>query len=399
MYNDKFLEFYKNPRNFTLVDMTGIHPKDLRHHTEEQAWDIAFDQFRQDEVRMLTESKGTFRAELEAEMKAHEVAKKMASAGLDVSQTSLEKQLQADTATEVDWLIDDVMFRGCRLGLLAKYKAGKTTLVDNLIRSLVDGEPFLGGFNVPKPLNVHLIDTEMNNQMRLRWMAEQGIKNTGNVIVWNVRDRNVFDLNNPGFVKYLKEHTRHFKTDVLIIDCLNPLLESMGLQESNDTIRHVIKILYNIVSDLNVSLIYVHHTGYEGSRARNASVFHDVSDTVIKLGHRDSEPATSSVRYIQVYGRDTNHPRCDLVYEEEERRLNIASEVERSRLVNIIEESNEPMTLTQIKNALAEAGEEVPKSIVTLRNRIRREVDAGFLTEIPGASGAPARWMIKETED
>ena len=35
--------------------------------------------------------------------------------------------------------------------LVAQYKAGKTTLVGNLIRALADGEPFLGHFDVTRP--------------------------------------------------------------------------------------------------------------------------------------------------------------------------------------------------------------------------------------------------------
>jgi hypothetical protein len=62
---------------------------------------------------------------------------------------------------------EDVVYRmhglwavGGRIVLAAQNKTGKTTMVNNVVRSLVDGEPFLGKFDTDPVRRVVLIDNE-----------------------------------------------------------------------------------------------------------------------------------------------------------------------------------------------------------------------------------------------
>jgi len=64
------------------------------------------------------------------------------------------------------YLIKQVWPESGRVILAAPAKAGKTTMRNNGIRSLVDGVPFLGMFEVPKPVQrVVVLDLELTRSM------------------------------------------------------------------------------------------------------------------------------------------------------------------------------------------------------------------------------------------
>ena len=69
----------------------------------------------------------------------------------------------------VRYRIDPLWRRGYRIVLAAQFKAGKTTMVDNIMRSVRDGEPFLGEFDTV-PGQVTLIDFEMDPDTVQEWL-------------------------------------------------------------------------------------------------------------------------------------------------------------------------------------------------------------------------------------
>ena len=97
----------------------------------------------------------------------------------------------ADLLNEPDdpaiYRIDKLWPRRGKIVLAAQRKAGKTTLIGNLIRSLTSGDPFLsppgpfaladrGGFQVePVDGTVALLDLELDRGMLRRWLRDQGI--------------------------------------------------------------------------------------------------------------------------------------------------------------------------------------------------------------------------------
>lgn len=99
--------------------------------------------------------------------------------------------------------IDRVAPVNARVLLSAQYKAGKTTLVGNLIRALADTTPFLGEFDVDTPARaIVLIDDEMSERTVQHWLAAQHITHTdavadvitlrGNVGALNLLDEQLF---------------------------------------------------------------------------------------------------------------------------------------------------------------------------------------------------------------
>ncbi len=88
------------------------------------------------------------------------------------------------------WRIDGWLPVNARVMLTAQYKAGKTTLIANLIRSLVDGALWLGVATVaPIEGPVVLIDAEMSAGQLDDWYRPQGIGAGDQVVVLPMRGR------------------------------------------------------------------------------------------------------------------------------------------------------------------------------------------------------------------
>jgi AAA domain-containing protein len=104
----------------------------------------------------------------------------------------------------VCYRIDLVAPKQGNIILAAQYKAGKTIMVGNVIRSLADRDPFLGKFTVHQPAeHLVLIDNELGRSTVRRWLRDQNIRNThavadvitlrGRVSTFNILDDKIRD--------------------------------------------------------------------------------------------------------------------------------------------------------------------------------------------------------------
>lgn len=157
-------------------------------------------------------------------------------------------------------------------GLLAAgYKAGKTTLVNNLCASLADGTPFLGQF-ATQPRRVMLLDTELTDTEAAKRLDALPIHNRANVARIGLEGRaGSFDIRVPAVRAAWAKRLREFGTEVLILDCLAPVLEALGVDE-NRKASSILYALSTLKRDAGVSeVIVVHHTGHDGKRPRGDS--------------------------------------------------------------------------------------------------------------------------------
>src|ERR1043166_6777083 len=84
--------------------------------------------------------------------------------------------------------IDGWQPAGARVMMSAQFKAGKTTGRDNVVRSLADGDPWLGNAEVtPVSGRVTVIDNEMSESQAENWLQKQGIKNLDRVALCCLR--------------------------------------------------------------------------------------------------------------------------------------------------------------------------------------------------------------------
>ncbi|MGI5951821.1 MAG: ATP-binding protein [Brooklawnia sp.] len=227
------------------------------------------------------------------------------------------------------YLIDGLWPTGGRVVLAAQHKAGKTTLVANAIRALSTGDPFLGQFEVV-PIDgellptVTLIDDELDERQLRRWLRDQQIPAMNGINVLALRGQiSTFNVLDPVTRSRWAEVLSF--TDVLILDCLRPLLDALGLDENRDAGR-LLEALDELTHEAGVSeLMVVHHTGHEGQRSRGDSRIQDWPDAIWKLSLDSKDaPNGDAPRFFSAYGRDVDVTEEELRYDPLARRLSIS---------------------------------------------------------------------------
>ena len=217
---------------------------------------------------------------------------------------------------------------GGRVILAAAWKAGKTTLLGNLIRALVDGQPFLGRYAVQPVRRVVLIDDELDERTLRRWLREQGIVNTKRVKLIRLRGKvSTFDIIAPAIRTRWAKHIG--PRDVLLLDCLRPILDALGLDESHDAGKFLVAFDALLAEAGIPEAAIAHHMGHAGERSRGDSRLRDWPDAEWRLVRDrskddDGETDPSAARYFSAYGRDVDQPEQLLGYDPESRRLTIA---------------------------------------------------------------------------
>jgi hypothetical protein len=249
--------------------------------------------------------------------------------------------------------------------LSAQYKAGKTILADNLIRALVDGDPFLGKFDVHQQAeHLVLIDNELGKNMVRRWLREQNITNTTAVAdVITLRGRVAsFDILDEKIRSRWATRLRDLGCDYLMLDCLRPCLDALGLDENRDVGKFLVAF-DALLADAGISdAAIVHHMGHANERARGDSRLQDWPDAIWRMMRETEDP--DSPRYFTAYGRDVDVAEGRLTYDKATRRLTYAPGSRRNAkteaaqlavikvLAAIAKDRGDPLSKTDMESAL-----------------------------------------------
>jgi hypothetical protein len=204
------------------------------------------------------------------------------------------------------WRIEGWLPFNARVMLTAQYKAGKTTLIANLIRSLVDGDPWLCVAAVtPIQGRVVLIDGEMSPTQLDDWYRKQGIRAGDQVVVLPMRGAlSGFNILDPSVRAEWAKRLRTIGAQYLVLDCLRPFLDALGLDEQRDAGRFLVAFDALLAEARIPEAAVVHHMGHAGDRARGDSRLRDWPDVEWRLVRENDQP--SSARYLTAYGRDVD---------------------------------------------------------------------------------------------
>ena len=178
---------------------------------------------------------------------------------------------------DAQYRITDLLPTGGRALLAAQQKAGKTSLLGALIKSLADGTPFLGRFPVQQVERVALFDTELDARMLRRWLRRNGVKNRNRVKVHTLRGKlSTFDFRDETLRRHWLDELRG--SDFVILDCLRPVLDTFGLSEDKDAGKFLVA-WDEFLADAGVGeSVVAHHMGHTGERARGDSRLQDWPD-------------------------------------------------------------------------------------------------------------------------
>ncbi len=267
----------------------------------------------------------------------------------------------AEPDQPLTYRIDGWMPEGANTMLPAQFKSGKTTLRNNYLRSIVDGDLWLGRYDVtPIDGTVLVLDFEMTKRQGKTWLRDAGIRRTGHVVLVSLRGcAAAFNI--------LDERVRHEWAVLakqhgvvsVVLDCLRPAMDALVLDEHKDGGRFLLAFdAFKQEAGIAESLV-IHHMGHSGERSRGDSRFRDWPDVEWRLVRQDDDPA--SPRFITAFGRDVDVPESQLEYEACTRRLTIAggsrTDVKSERVLDAITEAlrsaAEKMTGRAIKGALA----------------------------------------------
>jgi hypothetical protein len=295
-------------------------------------------------------------------------------------------EMLAEPDESVLWRIEQWQPAGSRGILSAQFKGGKTTLVDNLLRSLVDGDPWLGLYPVT-PLDgaVAVIDTEMSRLQLRTWLRDQNIRHTDRIVIAPLRGRvgtfNLLDkVVRAQWASWLKDRNVQYP----ILDCLRPVLDALGLDEHHDA-GLFLTAFDALLAEAGIGeALVVHHMGHAGERSRGDSRLRDWPDVEWRLVRQDDNPA--SQRFISAYGRDVDVSESALVYDPTTRCLAIAGGSRRDvqaqaaldDILAILAGSERAMGTREIQAAAAQSGH--PRAVIRAAIKLG-EVDGSIRTE------------------
>ncbi|AUS30093.1 hypothetical protein C1M55_31590 (plasmid) [Rhodococcus qingshengii] len=261
--------------------------------------------------------------------------------------------------------IDELFPVGGRIMLSAQFKAGKTTTVGNLIRSLVDGDDFLGKFATHKVGRVTLLDNELDARTLRSWLRDQKIQNTASVHVQPMRGRvGTFNIIDPTvrarWAKMLQG------TDLLILDVLRPVLDALGLDENRDAGKFLVAF-DALLADAGIQeAAVIHHMGHSGERSRGDSRLQDWPDALWRLVRQSEEP--NSARYFSAFGRDVDIAEGLLAYDVRNRSLTYASGSRK----DAVEAAAIPDIIDFLKTNPGASGREIEFEMTTHRNHTQK---------------------------
>jgi hypothetical protein len=213
--------------------------------------------------------------------------------------------------------------------LAAQAKAGKTTLVLNILYSLVTGERLMDKFPVQR-LGPHdhvgVLNMEVSENQYKSWLQGRGVPNSYQLTIANLRGKaasvNLLDPEARGeFVKKLCAED----INILIVDPIGPILRVNGIDE-NDSVR-VGQLLdsFNNLRDVTPlkDILIVHHGGHDVANQKNrpgisrgASAWNDIPDALWSYFKPDDES-----RIFKATGRDVDLEETTVLYDKATRKL------------------------------------------------------------------------------
>jgi AAA domain len=198
----------------------------------------------------------------------------------------------------------------------------------SLVATLTGGGMFLGRHEVT-PVGpgeaVGLLDFELPDEVAARWLRATRLQHPERFIRYGLRGRqSAFSILDAATREAWAARFRIRGVRVLIVDCLEPLGDALGLDKNKDMGRLLVT-LDELARDAGIAeLLIVHHFGHEAERAKGDSSLLRWPDALWKIVTDDD-----GGRYFEAFGRDVDQPQQALALDHEARTLTADPEVRR----------------------------------------------------------------------
>lgn len=215
----------------------------------------------------------------------------------------------------VGYKIQDLWPSGGNVLFAAPAKFGKSTIMMNMVRSLLTGEAFLAAFDceaMPSDESLLLIDLEMNpDRVRAELRAHVATlpEETRRILkVACLRGQaKQFDITDAEVRAYWVKHCRENNVTTFILDPLAPLLGLLNIDENdNSMVNRFFQQLDEFKKEAGIrDMIVVHHCGHMADyRPRGASRFNDWPDALWGAKLTDPNDPVNTTRTFHARGRD-----------------------------------------------------------------------------------------------
>lgn len=220
------------------------------------------------------------------------------------------------------WLVPSLWVEGMNILLAAEYKAGKTTLVVNTVRSLLGGGSLLGQDAAPPSGSIVLVNAEMPPAQLRLWIREAIPRPLlGRLFILNVVG-SIFDLGVGSTREWLASELKRVGASVVVLDTFSALF--FGEENSNSEVMSFLRGLDSMKAAAGCSnLMLVHHLGRKSheegkEHGRGASVLDGWA------GARWILVRDGDSRWLSAQGRDVQVEDWELEYDEVTRLLSRA---------------------------------------------------------------------------
>ena len=223
---------------------------------------------------------------------------------------------------EVKWTIKDVFPTGANVTLTAQYKAGKTTLINSLAKSLADGEKFLNYFDQPDHKGrIVIFNYEVSENQYRRWMNDVAIESSDKITLVHLRGKRL-PLIVPRVEDLVVGILKDLDAQTWILDPFARAFTGCGDENSNSDVGLFLDTLDVIKDRAGVSnLVLPIHTGRAQEngvdRARGATRLDDWADVRWLL------KKTQDGRFFSADGRDVLQEEQMLTFDETTRSLTL----------------------------------------------------------------------------
>lgn len=298
--------------------------------------------------------------------------------------------------TEVAWVIEGIIPKSANVTLTAQYKAGKTTMINNLAKSLADGTPFLNYF---KPAShdgrIVIFNYEVSENQYRRWMNDVAIEKSEKVTLVHLRGKSV-PLRSEHVRDQVVEVLSRLACETWIVDPFARAFTGSGDENSNSDVGVFLDQLDIIKERAGVSnLILPVHTGraqeFGIDRARGATRIDDWADVRWLLKKTDDG------RFFSADGRDVLLEEQLLKFDDRTRNLTLgggdARSVKKSNLEELWVEAvlgNPGATTSQICAIINKGPDD--KALISARKEAERR---HRVKSAPG-EGRTVRWYPPE---
>ncbi|WP_168209211.1 AAA family ATPase [Agromyces intestinalis] len=271
----------KTKKDFTdwvmkLGGTADVLLKEMERLRSEEAYD-AVAEFEADVEEVVR------RKEINREAERRLAAKTAAGSFSEFVKVSLREALERPREVKPA-LIESLQMQGHKAFLTAQFKAGKTTLAGNVVRSMADGEPFLNRFEVfDLRGNVGVFDYELTEDDALDLYGSLGLRRAERVFMQSLRGTG-FTLANEHHrdlaVNWLIEHDVQY----WVVDPFGRALRGFGSENDNDDVRVFLDTLDRIVTEASLlGVLMPVHTGRAqheigAEHGRGATVVDDDAD-------------------------------------------------------------------------------------------------------------------------